>query len=124
MGVDGVVDFETAADPIDEFLFALLNGRFCGIMNAGEADAFFHEGIELLEVIVLEGGMAATAVCVNDYAIGSIERIGIRRPAVAIDDGGYAWNFIEAGFEQEATGAMFVVAGTVARATGDENDFF
>jgi hypothetical protein len=45
------------------------------------------------------------------------------RPTVAVHDRGNARKFIEAGFEQQTTGTMFMLAWSVARWSSDENDF-
>src|SRR5690349_7324079 len=93
-------------------------------MDAGEADAFLHQGIELLKMIVLKGRVTASAVGVNHNGVSAIESFRIRWPAIAVHDGRDAVDFVEAGFEQEAAGAMFVFAGAVTGRAGYENDFF
>jgi len=98
MRIDGAIDFETAADPIDEFFFAFFDGWLSGVMNARKPNAFFHEGIKLLEVIVLKSWMAAAAVGVNDDGIRAVKCFGIGRPAVAVNDRGYASDFVQTGF--------------------------
>ena len=86
MRVDGAIDLETAANPVDEFFFAFFDGGFGGVMDAGEADAFFHQRVELLEMIVLEGRVTTTAVCVDDDGVSAIKCFGVVRPAIAVNN--------------------------------------
>jgi hypothetical protein len=57
--------------------------------------------------------MAGAAVHVKDNAGGAVEGLRLLGPAVAINHGGDARDFIEARLEQETAGAVFVLGGTV-----------
>src|SRR5438270_12818152 len=75
-------------------------------------------------MIVLQRGMTGAAVGVDHDAVRAVEGVGVLRPAVAIDNGGDALDFVEAGFEEQAAGAVLMLAGAMARRAGDEDDFF
>src|SRR5260221_6054626 len=124
MGIDRSIDFETAADPIEKFLLAFLDGGFGGVMNTRKADTFFHQCAEFFEMIVLQSGMSTTAIRIDDNRIGTVKRVGSRRPAIAINDGAVTRNFINTRFEQQTSRPMLVLTRAMTKRPGNENNLF
>src|SRR5512133_2801614 len=84
--VDRPVQFETAADPIQELFLSLFFGRFHGVMEANQSYSFVHEAADRLQTVSLKERVPAAAVAVENHRGGAGEcllRIG--RPAVQVD---------------------------------------
>src|ERR1039458_953917 len=94
-------------------------------MQADKPNALLHQVANRFEAVVLEQGMAAAAITINDQrrcaGKGSFR---ILRPAVAINLRHNAGHLIEARHEQQTACAVFVVARAVARRAGEEDDLF
>src|SRR6266478_876896 len=75
-------------------------------------------------MILLDGGMPASSIRVDNDRVRGVKGRWILGPAVGIDNAADARNFVEATLEQKAAGAVFVFAGSVARIACDEDDFF
>ena len=92
-------------------------------MQADQPDALLHQVPDRLQAVVLEQRMAAAAVTIDDQRRRAGKgRLGILRPAVAIDLRRNAGNLIQAGFEQQTARAVFMLARAVARRAGEEDD--
>ena len=122
MRIDRPVDFERAANPLKKFLLPLFDCRLRGVMNADQSHAFLHQLAQLLQMILLQRWMSAAAIHVEHNRSRAIEGIRILRPAVAIDDRTDARNLVQAGFQQQATGAMLVLSWPMAGTPGDKHN--
>ena len=56
-------------------------GNFSRVMDAHQADAFFHEGVELVQVC--HERMAVSAVGEYDDAVGIVEEVRILRQSLS-----------------------------------------
>jgi hypothetical protein len=92
-------------------------------METRQTHASIHECADGFQMVPLQKRMAAAAIGVDDDGRRAIERRGVRRPAVGVNDGGEAARLVETRFEQQATSAMFVLAWSVTCHPGNENDF-
>jgi hypothetical protein len=123
--IDRPVLFKTPARPVHEFLLPAFLGRLNGVMNQREADAPVHQLAEGLQPVAWQERMPAAAVAVKHHRAGVAKRRGgIRRPAVGMHLRPHPRQFVETFLEQQAAGAMFVVARPVTGRAGDEDNFF
>src|SRR5438874_178291 len=94
--VHGPVDLKGPADPIKEFLFSFfLRGLGC-VVKASQTDTSLHEPAKLLQVIVLQCGMAFPTVAINDNRSRAVERSCLLRPAVTVHHSSNTGNALQA----------------------------
>ena len=94
---------------------------FDGVVDANEAHAFFHEGVELVQVF--HQRMALSAVGKHDHAGRVVEDVRILRPALHDDRVHLRHILVEVAGQQQAAGVVLVLSVAVARVSGDEHDF-
>ena len=117
------VHFKAPANPVQKLLFARLLRRLHRIVKADQPDPLLHQLPDCLEAVVLEERVSAATVAINNNS----RRAGksssrILRPAVAIYLRGYPGKAIQAGFQQQTTSAMFMLARSMAWRTSEEHD--
>jgi hypothetical protein len=92
-------------------------------MRAADADAFLNECIDKFDAFPLNCRMIAAAICVKENGIGSFKRGVTARPADCMQLGFDSRRAVQTLLEQQAAGAEFMIARTVAWFAGDEQDF-
>ena len=92
-------------------------------MNESDTHATSHGGVDFLEVGV--DRMSASAIGIADHGIGIVQGSRVLRPAPEVHGGQHfiAEIFVQALGQQHASGAVFVLAGTVAGVAREEDDF-
>ena len=110
-----------AAQPFEDVI-ALALGILDGVMQIDEADALIHQLLHDVAVLLLDNRMTAAAVHVEDDGFGALEGLGVLRPAVARHHREDARCLLEHLHEQGAAGEEFMLAGSVALVSGDEDN--
>ena len=71
-GVDRPIEFEAAADPIEELLLTFLFGRFDRIMDTSESDTSLYETFDDLQPSIPEERVAASAAVLLSFAFSGV----------------------------------------------------
>ena len=124
VGINGPVNLESAADPLDELGLAFTERRLDRVVKQPEARAAAEDFAEDGETVFLQGDVPRAAIGKNDDGIDLGERGRILGPAIEGHFGADALDGCEAFLEQQDARIMFVLPGPVAGWSGDEQDFF
>src|SRR5882762_11328341 len=124
MWIHGPIHFECAPHPLEEFFLSLFLRWLGCVMDADETNPFFHQRIQFLEPLILEGGMSGSAIGINHNGCSPVKCPRILRPTIAVHDGRNPRKFIQARFQQQATRPMLVLPGPMAWRAGDEDNLF
>ncbi len=73
MRIDRPIGLEVAADPIEKRVAVFPFGCFDSVVKTNQADPFFHQRIELVDVWIEQ--VSAAAVAVNDDRVGTFQRL-------------------------------------------------
>jgi hypothetical protein len=69
-------------------------------MQADQADAVLHQGVNLFKAVALEQRMARAAIAVNDHSRRAFESlVRVRRPAVAVNRRNHPRHIIQTGLQ-------------------------
>ena len=107
--VDRPMRFKVSPGPIQKPVSRLTLGNLDPIVHANNADTFFMERIDLLEMRNYR--MARAAIGVEDNRVGVIQRARVFRPSIAVNNGLHLrYIFVQRHGQQGAACIVFVRA--------------
>src|SRR3954471_9706472 len=124
MRVHRPISLEVAADPFQKFRPAFVLRQLDRIMDAAESHALIHEIAQNFQMVLLNRRMPIAAIGINQNRVRPVERIGILRPAIGVNDAGNSSCLIETFLQQQTPGPMLVLPGTMAGSASDKDDLF
>src|SRR5688572_1379610 len=93
-------------------------------MDAAEPNSSFPHLTKLPQIVRLQCGVATTAVHVEEHCAGALERVRRLRPAISEHARFHKTRLIQATFQQQAAGIVFVHAGRVTGSTRHKHNLF